>query len=93
MCWIIDAQVGKLASPALRCDPAWRPHRLHLRAESGTLPTSSELMPTCAAAPDRARPWPADGYRLRRRNLDGTVQIDDLLVAGGHWKLARALGT
>jgi hypothetical protein len=92
----IDAQAGKLAFTGdYRYDPAVaRPHRLHLRAESwDAADLETELMPTLRRntnlfARALGRPMVTDW--LRQRNLDGTVQIDDLLLAGAHLQNFRA---
>lgn len=92
----IDAQAGKLAFTGdYRYDPTVaRPHRLHLRAESwDAADLEAELMPTLRRntnllARALGRPMVTDW--LRQRNLDGTVQIDDLLLAGSHLENFRA---
>ena len=92
----IDAQVGKLAFTGdYRYEPGVaRPHRLRLRAESwDAADLEAELMPTLRRSTNliaRALGRPMVTDWLRQRNLDGTVQIDDLLVAGGHLENFRA---
>ncbi len=100
----IEAQTGNLAfSGDYRYEPAaTRPHRLHLRAESwDAADIEAELMPTLRRntnliARTLGRPMLTDW--LRERNLDGTIQIDDLAIGGEHlenfrtrilWDVAR----
>ena len=92
----IDAQAGKLAFTGdYRYEPGVaRPHRVHLRAQSwDAADLEAELMPTLRRntnliARTLGRPMVTDW--LRQRNLDGTVQIDDLLLAGSHLENFRA---
>ena len=92
----IDAQAGKLAFTGdYRYEPGVaRPHRLRLRAETwDAADLEAELMPTLRRSTNliaRALGRPMVTDWLRQRNLDGTVQIDDLLVAGGHLENFRA---
>jgi len=71
-----------------------RPHRLHLRAESwDAADLEAELMPTLRRSTNliaRALGRPMVTDWLRQRNLDGTLQIDDLLLAAGHLENFRA---
>jgi hypothetical protein len=100
----IAAQAGNLPFAAeYRYEPGTpRPHRLRLRAESwDAADLEAELMPTLRRSTNliaRALGRPMVTDWLRERNLDGTVQIDDLLVAGEHlenfrgrvlWDVAR----
>jgi hypothetical protein len=92
----LEAQAGKVAfSGEYRYEPgAARPHRLRLRAEEvDAADLEAEFMPTLrrgtgliARALGRAQVpvW------LAGRAADGTLQIDDLLLAGGHLKNVRA---
>ena len=92
----IDAQAGKLAFTGdYRYEPGVaRPHRLRLRAESwDAADLEAELMPTLRRntnlfARALGRPMVTDW--LRQRNLDGSVQIDDFLIAGAHLENLRA---
>jgi hypothetical protein len=92
----IDAQAGKLAFTGdYRYEPGVaRPHRLHLRAESwDAADLEAELMPTLRRSTNliaRALGRPMVTDWLRQRNLDGTLQIDDLLLAAGHLENFRA---
>ena len=92
----IDAQAGKLAFTGdYRYEPGVaRPHRLRLRAESwDAADLEAELMPTLRRSTNliaRALGRPMVTDWLRQRNLDGTVQIDDLLLAGAHLENFRA---
>jgi hypothetical protein len=92
----IDGQTGKLAFTGdYRYEPGTpRPHRLRLRAESwDAADLEAELMPTLRRntnlfARALGRPMVTDW--LRERNLDGTVQIRDLLLGGLHLENFRA---
>ncbi len=92
----IHAQAGKLAFTGdYRYEPGVaRPHRLRLRTESwDAADLEAELMPTLRRSTNliaRALGRPMVTDWLRQRNLDGTVQIDDLLLGGGHLKNFRA---
>jgi hypothetical protein len=92
----IDAQAGKLAFTGdYRYEPGVaRPHRLRLRAESwDAADLEAELMPTLRRSTNliaRALGRPMVTDWLRQRNLDGTVQIDDFLLAGAHLENFRA---
>ena len=92
----IDAQAGKLAFTGdYRYEPGVaRPHRLRLRAEAwDAADLEAELMPTLRRSTNliaRALGRPMVTDWLRQRNLDGTVQIDDLLLAGDHLENFRA---
>jgi hypothetical protein len=92
----IDAQAGKLAFTGdYRYEPGVaRPHRLRLRAESwDAADLEAELMPTLRRSTNliaRALGRPMVTDWLRQRNLDGTLQIDDLLLAAGHLENFRA---
>jgi hypothetical protein len=92
----IDAQAGKLVfTGEYRYEPGVaRPHRLRLRAETWDIADlEAELMPTLRRSTNliaRALGRPMVTDWLRQRNLDGTVQIDDLLVAGDHLENFRA---
>ena len=96
-CWTAStARPASSPSPAITVtNPASaRPHRVHLRAESwDAADLEAELMPTLRRntnliARALGRPMVTDW--LRERNLDGTVQIDDLLVGGEHLENFRA---
>jgi hypothetical protein len=92
----LEAQAGKVAfSGEYRYEPgAARPHRLRLRAEEvDAADLEAEAGPTLrrgtgliARALGRA---PLPGW-LAGRAADGTLQIDDLLLAGCHLKNVRA---
>ncbi|MEO8593372.1 MAG: hypothetical protein ABI759_08620 [Candidatus Solibacter sp.] len=92
----IDAHVGNLAFTGdYRYEPgAARPHRLRLRAEAwDAADIEAELMPTLRRntnliARTLGRPMLTEW--LRQRNLDGSVQIDDLAVGGEHLENFRA---
>ena len=92
----IDAQAGKLAFTGdYRYEPGVaRPHRVHLRAENwDAADLEAELLPTLRRntnliARALGRPMVTDW--LRERNVDGTVQIDEFLVAGDHLESFRA---
>lgn len=92
----IDAQTGKLAFTGdYRYEPALpRPHRLRVRAETwDAADLEAELMPTLRRSTNliaRALGRPMVTDWLRQRNLDGTVQIDDLLLGGVHLENFRA---
>ena len=92
----IEAQAGKLAFAGdYRYEPGVaRPHRLRLRAESwDAADLEAELMPTLRRSTNliaRALGRPMVTDWLRERNLDGTLQIDDLRVGGGHLENFRA---
>ena len=97
----IDAQAGKLAFTGdYRYEPGVaRPHRLHLRAETwDAADLEAELMPTLRRSTNliaRALGRPMVTDWLRERNLDGTVQIDDLRRrrrTPGEFPRAHALG-
>jgi hypothetical protein len=92
----IAAQVGKNSfTGSYSYEPgAARPHRLRLRAASlNAADLETECMPTLrrdggllaralgrSSLPD----W------LQQRAVDGTIQIDDLSIAGAHWENVRA---
>jgi hypothetical protein len=92
----LEAQAGKIAfTGEYRYEPgAARPHRLRLRAEEvDAADLETEVGPTLnrstsliARALGRT-PVPA---WLAGRAVEGTVQIDDLLLAGGHLENVRA---
>ncbi|HMD70822.1 MAG TPA: hypothetical protein VKF41_05730, partial [Bryobacteraceae bacterium] len=92
----LEAQAGKVAFTGdYRYEPGTaRPHRLRLRAqevdaadlEAEFTPTLSRSTNLIARALGRA-PVPV---WLARRAVDGTVQIDDLLLAGCHLQNVRA---
>ena len=92
----IDAQAGKLAfTGEYRYEPGVaRPHRLRLRAESwDAADLEAELMPTLRRSTNliaRTLGRPMVTEWLRQRNLDGTVQVDDLLLGGVHLENFRA---
>jgi hypothetical protein len=92
----IDAQAGKLAfTGEYRYEPGVaRPHRLRLRAESwDAADLEAELMPTLRRSTNliaRTLGRPMVTEWLRERNLDGTVEIDDLLLGGVHLEKFRA---
>ena len=100
----IAAQAGKLAfAGEYRYEPALpRPHRLRLRADTwDAADLEAEVMPTLRRSGNLfertlGRPMVTDW--LRERSLEGTVQIEDLAVAGAHlenfrghvlWDVAR----
>jgi hypothetical protein len=100
----IDGQAGKLAFTGdYRYEPETaRPHRVHLRAEQwDAAELEAELLPTLRRntnliARALGRPMVTDW--LRQRNVDGTAQIDDLVLGGVHlenfrtrilWDVAR----
>lgn len=92
----IEAQAGKLAFTGdYRYEPGVaRPHRIHLRAADwDAADLEAELMPTLRRSTNllaRALGRPMVTDWLRERNLDGTVQIADLLLAGEHLENFRA---
>jgi hypothetical protein len=92
----IDAQAGKLAfTGEYRYEPGVaRPHRLRLRAESwDAADLEAEMMPTLRRSTNliaRTLGRPMVTEWLRQRNLDGTVEIDDLLLGGVHLEKFRA---
>jgi hypothetical protein len=100
----IEAQAGKLPfTGEYRYEPGTaRPHRVRLHAEAwDAADLEAELMPTLRRSTSiisRALGRPMVTDWLRERSLDGTVQIDDLLLAGAHleglhtrvlWDVAR----
>jgi hypothetical protein len=92
----IAAQAGNLQFAAeYRYEPALsRPHRLRIRAQAwDAADLEAELMPTLRRSTGliaRALGRPMVTDWLRQRNLEGTVQIDDLLLAGAHLDNFRA---
>jgi hypothetical protein len=92
----IDGQAGKLAFTGdYRYEPGVpRPHRLRLRAETwDAAALEAELMPTLRRSTNlfaRALGRPMVTDWLRQRNLDGTLQIRDLLLGGVHFENFRA---
>jgi hypothetical protein len=91
----LDAQAGKIAfTGEYRYEPGARPHRLRLRAaQLDAADLENELLPTLrrnpgliARALGRARlpAW------LTSRDAEGSVQIDDLAIAGTHFDNVRA---
>jgi hypothetical protein len=92
----IEAQAGKLPFTAdYRYEPAaTRPHRLRVRAETwDAADLEAELMPTLRRSTNliaRALGRAMVTDWLRQRNLDGTLQVDDLVVAGAHLEAFRA---
>jgi hypothetical protein len=72
---------------------AARPHRLRLRAAVvDAADLEGELAPTLRRAGLLARALgrvPASAW-LKERSVEGSVQIDDLAVAGSHWRNVRA---
>jgi hypothetical protein len=100
----IAAQAGRLPfAGEYRYEPgSARPHRLRLRAASwDTADLEAELMPTLRRNTNliaRALGRPMVTEWLLQRSLEGTVQIDDLALAGTHllnfrghvlWDVAR----
>src|SRR5262249_46299195 len=91
----IAAQAGKLAFAAdYRYEPNLpRPHRVRLRAASwDAADLEAELMPTLRRSGNLfertlGRPMVTDWRR--QRSLDGTVQIEDLALAGAHRENVR----
>jgi hypothetical protein len=92
----IDATAGKVAFTGdYRYEPgAPRPHRIRLKAEElDAADLEMELLPTLrrssgliarALGRNRLPEW------LNQRGVDGTLQIDDLLVGGSHLQNVRA---
>jgi hypothetical protein len=72
---------------------AARPHRLRLRAAlADASDLEDELAPTLRRAGLLARALgrvPAPAW-LKERSVEGSVQIDDLAIAGSHWQNVRA---
>jgi len=91
----IDALAGKVAvTGEYRYEPREaRPHRLRLRvAELDAADLETELMPTLrhTGLLDRALGRTTVPDWLKTRAIDGTVQIDDLALAGFHLQAVRA---
>ena len=91
----IDALAGKVAvTGEYRYEPREaRPHRLRLRvAELDAAGLETELMPTLrhTGLLDRALGRTTVPDWLKTRAIDGTVQIDDLALAGFHLQAVRA---
>jgi hypothetical protein len=92
----IEAQAGKLPfTGEYRYEPGVaRPHRLHLRADTwDAADLEAELMPTLRRSTNliaRALGRAMVTDWLRERSLDGTVQIDDLVLDGAHLEGLRA---
>jgi hypothetical protein len=92
----IEGQVGKLPfTGEYRYEPgATHPHRLRLRADTwDAADLEAELMPTLRRnttllARTLGRPMVTEW--LRERNLDGTLQIADFTIGGGHFENFRA---
>ncbi|MGA2268498.1 MAG: hypothetical protein ABSH44_08530 [Bryobacteraceae bacterium] len=92
----LEAQAGKVAfTGEYRYEPgAARPHRVRLRAEEAdAADLQAEFMPTLSRSTSliaRALGRAAVPDWLQQRAVDGTVQIDDLLLAGSHLENVRA---
>ena len=92
----IAAQAGKLPFAAeYRYEPgAVHPHRLRLRAPGwDAADVEAELMPTLRRSTNlfaRALGRAMVTDWLRERSIDGTVQVDDLTLAGAHLENFRA---
>jgi hypothetical protein len=92
----VEAQAGKVAfTGEYRYEPgAARPHRLRLRAEElDAADLEAEFMPTLSRGASliaRALGRVAVPDWLKQRAVDGTVQIDDLLLAGRRLENVRA---
>jgi hypothetical protein len=92
----VKAQAGKvLFTGDYRYEPgAPRPHHVHLRAdEVDAADLEAELMPALRRTPSllaRAFGRATVPEWLRRTEADGTVQIDDLSLAGSHLQKVRA---
>jgi hypothetical protein len=92
----LEAQAGKVAfTGEYRYEPGVaRPHRLRLRAEEvDAADLEAEFMPTLSRSTSliaRALGRAPVPVWLSGRAVDGTVQIDDLLLAGCHLKNVRA---
>jgi hypothetical protein len=92
----LEAQAGKVAfTGEYRYEPgAARPHRLRLRAEEmDAADLEAEFMPTLSRTTSlisRALGRAPVPVWLTGRAVDGTVQIDDLLLAGCHLQNFRA---
>jgi hypothetical protein len=92
----IEGEAGKLPfTGEYRYEPdAARPHRARLRAGSwDAADLEAELMPTLRRSTNlfaRALGRAMVTDWLRERNLEGTVQIDDLAMPGGHITDVRA---
>jgi len=92
----IEGSMGKLEfTGSYRYEPgSGRPHRLRLRAESwDAADLEAELMPTLRRstsliARTLGRPMVTDW--LRQRNVDGTVEIDELTLGGQSLENVRA---
>ena len=84
----IQARAGKIEFTGdYRYDPsAARPHRVHLRGESwDAADLEAEFLPTLRRTTNlfaRALGRPMVTDWLRQRNVDGTVQVDELILAG-----------
>ena len=91
----IDGQAGKLLfTGEYRYEPgATHPHRLRLRADVwDAADLEAELMPTLRRntnllARTLGRPMVTDW--LKERDVDGAIQIGDLLIGGGHFENFR----
>ena len=92
----IEAQAGKVAfTGEYRYEPgAARPHRLRLRAEEvDAADLETELGPTLRRSSSliaRALGRSMVPDWLKQRNVDGTFEIGDLLLAGSHLEGVRA---
>jgi len=92
----IDAQAGKVAvTGSYSYEPKEaRPHRLRLRIEElDAADLEAELMPTLRHSTGliaRALGRTTVPDWLKERAIDGTVQIDDLRLAGSHLQNVRA---
>jgi hypothetical protein len=87
----IDASVGKLAFTGdYSYEPGVaHPHRLHLLCPSAdAVDLEAELAPTLRRAGllERALGRAPVPDWLKQRSLEGTLQIDDLAIAGLHWQ-------
>ncbi len=91
----IDARIGKLqfTGDYMYEPSASRPHRFHLRsAQIDSADLEREFAPTLRRAGllSRALGRAAIPDWLRTRSADGSLQIDDLIVAGHHLQKFRA---
>jgi hypothetical protein len=92
----IEAQAGKVAfTGEYRYEPgAPRPHRVRLRAEElNAADLEAELMPTLRRSTNlfaRALGRPLVTDWLKQRNVEGTLEIDDLVLGGAHLENLRA---
>lgn len=92
----IQAQAGKVAfTGEYRYEPgALRPHRVRLRAEElNAADLEAELLPTLRRSTNlfaRALGRPMVTDWLKQRDVEGTLEIDDLVLGGAHLENLRA---